>query len=77
MEAYEQLDPEGGFADLSTLMETQVTGKYKERRALDRLTVLVREMRAELGGFLVAGGGGALGYGDSRLLHPSSHPLLG
>lgn len=51
VEAYEQLDPEGGFSNLSTLLETQVTAKYKERRALDRLTEIVRAMKADLGVF--------------------------
>lgn len=51
MDAYEQLDPEGGFANLSTLAETQLTGKRKEKRALDALTDVVTEMKLAFGQF--------------------------
>lgn len=49
IEAYEKLDPEHGFSNLASVLDTQLTGKYKERAALDTLTTIVKEMKADIG----------------------------
>lgn len=48
VDAYEMLDPESGFSNLATLLQTQVTSKRKEKQAFNQMVDLVAAMKMEL-----------------------------